>query len=373
MIEKKTDWQTVASLLFCVIVGLVCLFLVGKYVIVAVMPFLIALGISFCLRPAVSLVAKKLKLPKKLCAILLLILLFLLLGLLLTLAANRLIYELSRLVDHLSSESERIGEALSSLLSRVGGISSRIPILKDVVALEGLESLGEQIDNMLRDLAKNVVGSLTTRIPDFISKFAASLPSFFLFLIATVVATVYFTVDPDAVSIAMTAILPRKTARRLPFFKQNVRSFVGKYLRAYLLLLFLTFCELFVGFTVLRVDYAFLLAFLVALVDILPILGVGTVLIPWAVIMFFAKNFRMGLGLLVLWCAVSVVRQIIEPRIVGGSLGIHPALTLFGIYVGFRLFGIIGMFFAPAALVLGRFLVREYKQGSTDFRTGDGI
>lgn len=362
MPEKKTDWQTLASILFCILVALLGLFLVGKYVIAAVMPFLIALGISFCLRPAVAFLCGRCKLPPKLCASLLLVFLFLLLGLLLTLAANRLLYELGRLVDHLSGESERIGEALSALLSRVGGISSRIPILKDIIALEGLETLGAQIDGMIKELAKNLIGSLTTRIPELISRFVSAMPSFFLFLIATVVATIYFTMDQGAISAAMTALLPRHTTRRLPLMKQSVRQFAGKYLRAYLLLLFLTFCELFVGFSVLSIDYAFLLAFLVALVDILPVLGVGTVLIPWAIVSFLSKNFGLGLGLLILWCAVSVVRQIIEPRIVGGTLGIHPALTLFGIYVGFRLFGILGMFFAPAALVLGKFLLREYKK-----------
>lgn len=362
MPEKKQDWQTLASILFCILVALFALFLVGKYLVAAVMPFLIALGIAFLLRPAVEFLSKKLKLPKKLCAVLLLILLFLLLGLLLTLAANRLLYELGRLVDHLSGESEQIGEALSSLLSRVGGISSRIPILRDIIALEGLETLGAQIDSMIKELAKNLVSSITTRIPDLISRFVSAMPSFFLFLIATVVATIYFTMDPSAVSSAVTALLPRKTTYHLPLMKQNVRQFAAKYLRAYLLLLFLTFCELFVGFSILHVDYAFLLAFLVALVDILPVLGVGTVLIPWAIFSFFSKNFGLGVGLLILWCAVTVVRQVIEPRIVGGTFGIHPALTLFGIYVGFRLFGILGMFLAPAALVLGRFLLREYKK-----------
>lgn len=366
MPERKQDWQTLASILFCILVALFALFLVGKYLVAAVMPFLIALGIAFCLRPAVEFLSKKLKLPRKLCAVLLLILLFLLLGLLLTLATNRLLYELGRLVDHLSGESERIGEALSTLLSRVGGISSRIPILKDIIVLEGLETLGTQIDGMIKELAKNLVSSITTRIPDLISRFVSAMPSFFLFLIATVVATIYFTMDPSAVTTAVTALLPRKTTYRLPLMKKNVRQFAGKYLRAYLLLLFLTFCELFVGFSVLRVDYAFLLAFLVALVDILPVLGVGTVLVPWAIFSFFSKNFGLGVGLLILWCAVTVVRQVIEPRIVGGTFGIHPALTLFGIYVGFRLFGILGMFLAPAALVLGRFLLREYKKEKTN-------
>ncbi len=354
MPEKDLKWQTRASILFCITMALVALFLFGKYIVSALLPFLIALAIALVLRPAIDFLSKKAKLPKKLCAVLLLILIFFLLGLALTLGVNRLIAELYRLVDRLSGKSEQIGEMLSALFLRVGNISSRIPILKDIVALEGLETLGTKIDEALRDLAGKTVSSITTKIPGLISNFATALPSFFLFFVVTVIATVYLVLDFDTVI----NLLPIAIRCRLPSAKQ----FLGKYLRAYLLILFLTFCELFVGFTVLRVDYAFLLAFLIAIVDILPIFGVGTVLLPWSILLFFGKNFALGFGLLILWCAVTVVRQIIEPRIVGGTFGIHPILTLLGMYVGFRLFGIVGMLLSPAALLLLRSALKEYQK-----------
>ncbi len=362
MPEKDRKWQTRASILFCAAITILAVFLFGKYVVAALLPFLIALIIALSLRPAIDFLSSHLHLPKKLCAILSLILLFFLLGLGLTLGINRLIAELGRLVDRLSGKSEQIGEMLSAMFLRVGNISSRIPVLKDILALEGLESLRIKIDELLRDLAGNVVASITTKIPTFISNFAASLPAFFLFVIVTIIATVYLTLDLDTVASMLKNVLPNAARKRLPLFKTNAKRFLGKYLRAYLLIWFLTFCELFAGFTILSVDYAFLLAFLVSLVDILPVFGVGTVLIPWSVILFLGRNFRLGFGLLILWCAVTIVRQIIEPRIVGGTFGLHPILTLFAMYIGFYLFGIAGMLFAPAFLVLARFGLREYQK-----------
>ncbi len=354
MHEKDIKWQTRASILFCIAIALLAVFLIGKYIVAALLPFLIAIAIALLLRPGVDFLAKKTKLSKKLCAVFLLILLFFLLGIALTFGINCLIAELYRLVDRLSGKSEQIGEMLSALFLRVGNISSRIPIIKDIVALEGLETLGVKIDEALHDLAGKLVGSITTKIPSFISNFAAALPAFFLFLVVTIIATIYLVLDYDAIMSALPACFSG--------IKSNTKKFLGKYFRAYLLILFLTFCELFVGFTVLRVDYAFLLAFLIALVDILPIFGVGTVLLPWSILLFFLKNFSLGFGLLILWCAVTVVRQIIEPRIVGGTFGIHPILTLLGMYVGFHLFGIAGMLLSPAAIVLLRFALREYQK-----------
>ncbi len=365
MPDKHTVWQTRASILFCAAALIAAVILIGKYLFAAIMPFLIAFGIAIMLRPAVSFLAKHLRLSPRICALILLILLFFLIGLGLTLAANRLVYELGRLVDHLSGKSEEIGEALSALLLRVGNLSSRIPILKDIIALEGLETLGAKIDEMLRDLTGELVGTITTKIPVFISNFVMALPSFFLFFVISVIATVYLTLDFDTAMQTVKSLLPSTATARLPLLKENTKRFLGKYIRAYLLLLFLTFCELFVGFSVLSVDYAFLLAFLVSIVDILPVFGVGTVLLPWSVILFFGKNFKLGFGLLILWIAVTIVRQIIEPRIVGGTFGIHPILTLFGMYVGFRLFGIIGMLFSPALIVIARFCLREYQKEKT--------
>ncbi len=360
MPDKKWDPVEIASLIFCVSVGLLLLYWIGKYLLLALMPFLIAFGIAGLLRPAIRFLADKTKLSARFSGILLSVAVFLLPSAVLSLGINRLVGELSRFIARLSGKSEQIGMALSSLFSEVGSLSARIPILKDIVAVKGLEALGVQIDRILSDLIKEFITSLTTGIPAVIRNLVAATPSVFLFILVTVIATVYITLDLEKILAFLKQRLPPSWIGQLTHIKEIGKPFLLKYFRAYVLILFLTFCELFVGFSVLELDYAFLLAFLISFIDILPIFGVGTVLIPWSVIALIGKNWRAGFGLLVLWFAITVIRQIIEPRIVGGTFGLHPALTLFGIYIGFRLFGILGMLLAPAALVLIRFLWREY-------------
>ena len=131
-----------------------------------------------------------------------------------------------------------------------------------------------------------------------------------------------------------------------------MRDIFRKYIKAYGILLALTFALLLIGFWILRIQYAFLLAFLIALADFLPVIGVGTILIPWGIVMLLQKNFYIGFGLLIVYLVISLVRQVAEPKVLGKSLGLHPLLTLFATYVGFSLFGIVGMIIAPVVVLL---------------------
>ena len=117
------------------------------------------------------------------------------------------------------------------------------------------------------------------------------------------------------------------------------------------------------GFLILRIEYVFLLALVVALLDILPILGVGTVLLPYAVISFLGGNTPLGVGLLILYAVITVIRQTVEPHLVGKSLGLHPILMLFALYAGIRLFGIIGILAGPLLVLLLKALLQKEQEG----------
>ena len=134
--------------------------------------------------------------------------------------------------------------------------------------------------------------------------------------------------------------------------KKEAAQTAGRYLRAFSLLLLIMFLVLFVGLTIIGAEYALLLAAITAIVDILPVLGVGTVLVPWSVISYISGDISRGTAILILYVAVIILRQFIEPKIIGKSLGIHPLLSLFSMYVGLRVFGVIGIILAPA-LVAG--------------------
>ena len=120
-----------------------------------------------------------------------------------------------------------------------------------------------------------------------------------------------------------------------------------QYLRAYLFLGFLTFLQAFIGLAVLKIPYAFLLALAIAIVDVLPLLGTGVILIPWALIALLTGNVPLAIGLGILYGITTAVRQILEPKLIGDGLGLHPLLSLVAMYAGLRLFGVWGMILAP--------------------------
>lgn len=360
--EPKTNWQKLASMLFCLLFAILAILFVGKYLLIATLPFLIAWGAALLLRPPAKWLAEKSRLPQKLCATALLLLVFFLIGLLLALTVNRLLAESGRLLERLSAESDRIGAYVSALAERIRNLRETLPFLRDLSKTEGLEALGGYLDSLLSETVKGLTSALTTKIPSLIGRFISELPSFLLFFIISVMASFYFTLDLDTVHHFLKSLLPNKVAARMPSLQAGFKNFLTRYLRAYALILFLTFCELYVGFSVLDLEYSFLPALLIALVDIFPVLGVGAVLLPWAGIVLLGGNYYVGFGLIILWAAVTVVRQIIEPRIVGGTLGVHPILMLIAMYIGYRLFGILGILLSPAAVITARFFLKEVKQ-----------
>ncbi len=355
----KIDWQKLASMLFCILIAALAVFLIGKYVLIAILPFLIAWSTALLLRPLAKYFSEKSGIGQNLCALFLLILLFILLGLLLVLTVNRLLAESGKLLVRLSAESDRIGAYLSSLIERLEDLGTKIPILHELSRLNGLEALGDYMDTLLTEMAKGLTSAVTTKVPGLIAGFISSIPSFLLFFVISVIASFYFTLDLDTIQGFFVSVLPKPISARIPDFQKGLKNFLSRYFKAYALILFLTFCELYVGFSVLSLEYSFLLAILISLVDIFPVLGVGTVLLPWAATALIGGNYHLGFGLVILWGAVTIVRQIIEPRIVGGTLGVHPVLMLIAMYLGFRFFGILGILLSPAALMLTRFTLRE--------------
>ena len=130
-------------------------------------------------------------------------------------------------------------------------------------------------------------------------------------------------------------------------WRECLASAAKKYVRAYLALGGITFGEMFLGLTLLKVPYAFLIAWGIALIDFLPLLGTGAVLIPWAAVTLVTGNPGLGLGLLILFGVSTLVRQFVEPRLLGAELGLHPLVSLLAVYAGWRLFGVWGMMLAP--------------------------
>lgn len=143
--------------------------------------------------------------------------------------------------------------------------------------------------------------------------------------------------------------------------KENVLGTLGKFLRAYTLIISITFLELSTGFWIIGIPNAVLFGLVVAIIDIMPILGTGAVLIPWSVVALIMGNTKVGLGMLFLYIIITVVRQVLEPKIVGQQIGLHPLVTLILMYVGAQLMGVLGLFALP---IMATILVKLNKEGS---------
>lgn len=355
---SEIRWERVAAILICVLAGGALLYLIFRYALPLLLPFLLAYAVAWMIRPVANKISKKTHLPRGLCSVVLLLVVFGLGGWGLWAGSVRLIAELGNLVERLLSDGG-IFDAMDSLMLWAEKIGTRI----------GFLSMGEGNTQAFYDsimqMVGNLLSSLASRLPDLAASLFSALPSVLFFLIVSVVACFYFCTDGVSITRSFGAFLPRRWKQKMPQIKENLRDVLKKYVKAYGILLLLTFALLLVGFWILQVEYAFLLAFLIALADLLPVIGVGTILIPWGIAMLLQKQFYLGFGLLILYLVISLVRQVAEPKVLGKSLGLHPLLTLFATYVGFTLFGLLGMILAPVAALLAKRLLSPQIKAET--------
>ena len=360
--ERYEKWRYYATVSVCVLSLGAVAYLIFKYALPIAVPFLAAFAVGSVVSPTAEYLSKKTKIPRCVWGAALTVVLIALAVTLAILAFDRLISELIHFLENLNR-----GEGVSIIdraAEYVSGLTSRLPILRELRASMGDSEFWENLDGTFKSSIEGTVERLAEKIPAFLGRLAANLPETFITFIVTLIATFYFSAGRGKEQLA--EIVPERARGRLSAVGKRLKTAAVGWLRAYLVIFLITFVELFAGLSVLRVKYAFLLAVLIATVDILPILGTGTVLIPWAVISLLMKNIRLGIGLLVLFGVITVVREVVEPKIVGKSLGISPILALISMYAGLKLFGFAGMIIVPAAATLAASAIGEDKKKTID-------
>lgn len=306
------------------------------------LPFLFAFGVAFLLRPFVLYVCRKSRASQPVVGIVLfLLLVFLLLYLFVGLALY-LGNQASSAVTALMEELNREENFLSRFFDSVAALRERFSILQGPLFSEETTLY----DGIVR-LVRGFLAELSTRLTEGVARILSALPRGIFGVTVSLIAMFYFFKDYNRITVAMANCLPGGIRSRLHRFKERLLDGLVRYARAYLLLLLLTFAELLAGFLVLGVRYATLLALITAVLDLLPVIGVGIVLIPWALFSLIVGDTALAIGLLVLYLVLYVVRQILEPRLVSDVIGVHPLLTLFAVYAGYRLLGVVGMVLAP--------------------------
>ncbi len=319
-----------------------------KYALPVALPIIVAWGFGSLVLPLSERLSKRAKVPASVCSILLILLFTTLFALIIIFSASRLLTEVLRLVESLGSVASDGG--LSSLTDYLTDLTAHLPIIRDLRGGGELEEFCQGIDAAATDAIFGQLKAMLSEVGNVLLKLLSSLPTTILTLTVTLIASYYFSKRQSREELA--SLLPSGAVKGFNAVRERAAPVLRGWARAYLLIMALTFAELFVAFSLMGVSYAFLTAAAVALVDLLPILGVGTVLLPWSAISFLMGDPRLGIGLLLTYAVVSLVRQFVEPRLIGKELGIPPLLSIITMYVGFRLFGFIGLISAPAVAML---------------------
>ncbi len=351
MERSKTDYIIIFSLIaasLCIIVKCV-----GKVLVLALIPFVGAWIISLPVKPLSESIAKKLKLKQSFCATVLIIAITAVLSVVLVNLFGALIREASSLVREITEELDSGGGILAEIIESASSLGNKFS------SSEKASKATTAVYNGIRSLILSALETFSSKVAELATAFIGKLPGLIFAIITCVISLFYICSSKSIIHAEKDSTGKSKVSSTLRKVKDSVSDALGKYLRSYLIILLITFAELFLGFVILRIDYALLLSLTVAIIDFLPVLGTGIVIIPWSIACLLTGKIRRGVGLIVIWVVMYLVRQLVEPRIVSGVMGIHPLASLFAIYLGYISCGVLGMIMFPILLYLVKAVIQS--------------
>lgn len=339
---------------FYVILGVALGWLFLHYILGILMPFLLAYLLAWMLQPIIRFLSQRLHIHRHIAAGLSVVTAAGLVGTGAVLGIRKLIQESIGLAGSLVDTFRSLPDIVSNLNERITGLLGFLP---DNV-LDTMQSISSTLMASLTNL--ELPPSFSSGAFELATGTAKAVPNVLIFCVVFLVSAYFMAADKQRIDRTIYALLPHSFKQMATNTRRHVAITLLRYLRAQLILMSITFLELFVGFLVLGLDYALAAAFLIAIIDALPILGTGTVLIPWGLYSLLIGDYRLGVGCLALYGIILIVRQVLEPKIVGDSIGLHPLVTLMSMYIGLKLLGFAGMILGPVIVLLLFFF---YKSG----------
>ncbi len=328
-----------------IIAAIIFLFL--KYGLKFVLPFVLAFAINYLFKKPIELFSDKTGLSRKYSAVIVLVLAVALLVLIIVLCGVKLVTGLKDVVTTIPGVYTRSVEPYIQMALQWYERTDFIDILGPTAG-SILESTADSILTTLGSLVTNT----SLKIVQWLTNVITSFPSFLMNLLMTVIAVFFIAFDYERIVKFIRGQLNRRQLFFIEHIKNNFVNTVGKYLASYLLIMLIIMVEMTILMFAAKVPRAVAVAFLIALFDFMPIVGISTVLIPWIVIDLFAGNYYQAVVLFIGYVVMTIVRNIIEPKIVGDQVGIHPLLTLILMFVGVKTGGLIGMLALPVTAVV---------------------
>ena len=343
--------KVVLNLFTALAIVLLCIFLLPRC-IWFFMPFIMGWLISLIASPVVRFFEEKLKVKRKAMTAVVIVAVLAVVVLLVYMLIVKLVREGVNFVNELPNIWNAILAEFNKVGANLQGVYNRMPA-----------NMQATIDDIIVELGNYANGVMSrSELPSFkaVGNVAKQIHDIFLSVVMCLLSAYFFVADKGYMAAAAEKFVPTSVRYHFDLIRRSFRNAVGGYFRAQFKIECWVYILLVIGFMILGVDYAFLVAFGIAVLDFLPVFGTGTVMIPWAIVELLSNNYRMMFGLLAIWLIGQLVRQVIQPKIVGDSIGMDAIPTLFLLYIGYRAAGVLGMILA---VPIGIILVNLYEEG----------
>lgn len=355
MESKRPYWQVAVSLIFSIL-ATGAFIIIGVKALIFFMPFVIGWCISAIAAPVVNWLEKHFKIVKKLGSALIVILVIGLIVLLFYLAVSRLVIEVGDLIENIPDLYSQLESGLREIGSSLSGLFKKLP--EEVRT--GFQSMIENLNQYIGDLISKIGEPTVTAAGNL----AMRLPFFLVSVLVAVISAYFFTVEREEVLNWAKKVMPQSIVKRMTLVMDNMRYAVGGYFRAQFKIMGIVFLILLTGFALLKIKYFALVAFLIAFLDFLPFFGTGTAMIPWALYKLLVGDYKTALLLIVIYAITQVGRQILQPKLVADSMGMNPLVTLFLLYVGYRVSSVIGLILS---VPIGMVVINMCQAGAFDY------
>lgn len=318
---------------------------IGLKLAVFYIPFIIAFIISLIIEPAIKFLMKKTNITRKMSSIIIFLLAF-------SIIIGSVTWGIISLVSESTNLLQTLNIYIDKAYTQMQETISKMSITKI--------SISKNVSNLVQDASTDILFKISGWLTEFLTKLInviTSIPTIAIYTVITILSLYFICTDRIYILDLMEHHMPSKWIQKLAIHIKEISRNLGGYLKAVVTLIFVSFMISVIGLYILKfvgmnVKYPLLIALGIAFVDALPILGAGTVIVPWAIFSALDGDIKLAISIIILWIIMSVVRQFLEPKIVSGKIGIHPIFTIIAMYTGFRIIGILGMLVGPIVLII---------------------
>ena len=327
----------------------IVLIIIGIYIginmAIFYMPFLIAFIISLMVEPAIKYLMVKTKMTRKMSSIIIFVIVFSIIIGCLTWGIISLISESTNLLQTLNIYIDKAYTQMQNVIGKM-----------EVTKI----SISNNVLNLVQNTSKEILYKVSGWLTEFLTKLVnaiTSLPVVSIYTVITILSLYFICTDKIYMLDLMEHHMPKRWVQKMGTHLREITKSLGGYLKAEAILILVSFIISVIGlyifkFMGMNIKYPLLIALAIGFVDALPILGSGSVMVPWAIISSLNGDLKLGIAIIVQWIIMSIVRQFLEPKIVSGKIGIHPIFTLIAMYTGFRIIGVMGMLVGPIVLII---------------------